>query len=131
MDDNRKELSIYRLSEVEQCIKDAKNAYDNGGYKTAANRSYYAMFHSIRALLAIEKVDYKKHSAVISHFRREYIKTDIFPMELSDYLGEAFEVRGKSDYDDFYIISKEEVQAQINHAEKLYNAIGDYIKSSL
>lgn len=65
MDDNRKALSEYRLSEADRCLKAADLSFDSGDYKTAANRSYYAMFHCVRAILALEWIDYKKHGSII------------------------------------------------------------------
>lgn len=81
----------------------------------------------MRSLLALEQVDFSKHSGVSSYFRREYIRTGIFDAELSDIIREAFEVRGSSDYDDYFIISKEEVHEQIHHAEFFYSQIKEYL----
>ena len=61
----------------------------------------------MRSVLALENVDYKKHSAVIAHFREKYIKTNIFDKRLSDIITTLFRLRGKSDYDDFYIVQKQ------------------------
>ena len=103
MDELVIELSNYRLEEAGNCIALAKKLVEMGEYKTAANRSYYAIFHSIRAILALDEIDFRKHSAVISYFRKEYIKTGIFDKSYSDVIGDAFFVRGKSDYDDFLL----------------------------
>lgn len=117
MDKQLLNLSNYRLEQAEQCVQSAKLLAENGDYKGAANRSYYAIFHSMRSVLALERVDFAKHSGVSSYFRRKYIRTGIFDTELSDIIREAFEVRGSSDYDDYFLISKEEVREQIRNAE--------------
>ena len=106
------DMSKYRFEQAEQCFESAKTLIESNDYKGSANRSYYSVFHSIRSVLALENVDFKSHAALISHFRKEYIKTKIFPTQLSDILGELFTVRNKCDYGDFYIISKEEVIIQ-------------------
>ena len=41
------------------------------------------------------------------------MKSGIFGKEYSKILTEAFQVRSESDYDDYYIISKDEADAQI------------------
>ncbi len=64
----QKELSLYRLSKAEAYLKDAQTTLKMGLYDTAANRSYYAVFHAMRALLALEGKDFKKHSRLISYF---------------------------------------------------------------
>ena len=39
-------------------------------YRSAANRAYYAIFHAMRAVLALDGVDMKHHSGIISEFRK-------------------------------------------------------------
>lgn len=46
-----------------------------GNYKDSIGRSYYAMFSAVRAILALDGVDYSKHAAVIAYFQKEYVKT--------------------------------------------------------
>ncbi len=36
-------------------------------YKAANNRAYYSIFHSIRAILALEPIDFKRHKDVKLH----------------------------------------------------------------
>ncbi|MBR5074388.1 MAG: hypothetical protein IKX26_04065, partial [Bacteroidales bacterium] len=45
---------------------------------------------------------------VISYFNQNYVKTEIFPKEMSKMIRNAMEHREKADYLDFYIASKEE-----------------------
>lgn len=45
----------------------------------------------MRSILALDSVDFSKHAGIISYFRRQYIKTGVFDVELSDIIGEAFE----------------------------------------
>ncbi|MCM1143292.1 MAG: HEPN domain-containing protein, partial [Lachnoclostridium sp.] len=96
--------------------------------KGAANRSYYAIFHCMRSVLALEGIDFSKHSGVSSYFRKQYIKTGIFDIELSDIIKEAFDIRSDSDYDDYYVLSKDDVEKQIKNAEKFCLVIEAYLK---
>ena len=57
--------------------------------------------------IAREGIDFSKHSGVLAYFQKNYVKTGIFQKEYSKILTEAFEVRSDSDYDDYYVISKE------------------------
>lgn len=109
-------------------MKSAKILEDIGDTKGATNRSYYCVFHCIRSVLALEKIDFKKHSAVIAYFRREYIKTGLLDIHLSDIITELFQIRVESDYDDFYIISRQDVKEQIENAEFFYKAILTFVK---
>ena len=129
MPNNRKELSIYRMQRARQDFEAAKKLFDNDNtHKASINRSYYAIFHAIRALLALDGVDFKKHTAVISYFRREYIKTGKLDVGYSEIVGNAFNIRNSSDYEDFYIISKREVEEQIINADKFISAVEDLLQ---
>ena len=124
-----KDISAVHMEKAEECLGDARKNIGSQSYKTAANRSYYAVFHSMRAVLAFDKFDSKKHSGVISEFRRRYIKTGIFEAEMSDIIANLFNIRGKSDYDDFFVISKAEVEEQVENAEKFVNAVKEYLQN--
>jgi len=64
----------------------------------------------------------------MGYFRREYIKTKTFPVKMSDILTVLFDVRNKSDYDDFYIISKEDVTNQLLSAEFFLDEVRKYLE---
>ena len=74
--ERNKNLALYRLDRAKELIADARNLYNTGSYKSANNRAYYSIFHAMRAVLALDEVDFKKHPGVIQYFQREYIKTD-------------------------------------------------------
>lgn len=125
--DEMKALSIRRMEQAEQCLESAKLLLKADDIKGAANRSYYGIFHAIRAVLALEGKDFAKHSGVISFFRQNYIKTGILDVSLSDIITDAFQVRTECDYNDYYIISKAEVEEQVQNAERFIKTISDYL----
>ena len=127
MDDYSLDLANFRLDKALQCINDAKAMLRLNSYASAANRSYYAIFHSARAILALDNIDRKRHSAVISYFQQYYVKTNIFDRKFSKIIQDAFEIRQESDYEDFYVVSREDVIEQIEDAEKFYNEVKRYI----
>ena len=120
---DKKYLSNVRFEHAKECLETAKNLIALNDYKTAANRSYYAVFHAMRSVLAFDGIDMKHHSGIISEFRKLYIKTGIFDIKLSSFITKLFNVRNDSDYDDFYIISKDKVLEQINMAEQFLDSI--------
>ena len=52
------------------------------------------------------------------HVTKDYVRTSIFPREMGRKIGQAEEIRHASDYDDFYIASKEESERQISVADE-------------
>jgi len=126
-----RDLVTYRLEQARNCLKVAEISTNAELYKDAANRSYYCIFHGMRTILALDKFDSKKHSGVIAAFRQKYIKTGKFDPVFSDIIGDAFEVRNFSDYEDFYVVSKEDVSQQIENAKLFIDAIEKYISQIL
>lgn len=127
-DDLTTTLAKYRLDRAKELIKDAEQLYEAGSYKSGNNRAYYAIFYTIRAVIALDKVDFKKHSGVIQYFQREYVKSGVFDKKYSAIIIEANEIRNASDYDDFYLASREETKNQIDGAKNFYVAVKSYLK---
>ncbi len=128
MDERKRDLCNYRLEKAEKCLASAKALVQLEDYCSAANRSYYSIFHCIRGLLALEGVDFSKHAGVIAYFQKNYVKSEIFEKKYSKIVVEAFEIRSESDYDDYYIISKEEAEEQIRNAQFFLNGIIKYVR---
>ena len=124
-----KQLAAHRLQKAEECYTAANNLLLDCLYYDSANRSYYAIFHALRALLALEGTDFKKHSGVISHFQQQYIKTGVFEREYSDYVRGAFQIRQDCDYEDFFLVTKEEVQEQLMNARKIIDRVKKYLNT--
>lgn len=121
------ELSQYRMKTAVETLETSKLLYENARYKDSINRSYYAIFHAMRAVLALEGADYKKHSGVIAHFREKYIKSGDFPKELSAIIGRASLIRNQSDYEDFFLASEGEAAQQLKEAGEFCDAIRKYL----
>lgn len=124
-------LSNYRLEQAKENLEEATVLFENNKYKGASNRAYYSIFHAVKAVLALEQTDFKKHSSVIAYFNKEYISKDIFPKELGKRVSEARFYREKSDYVDFYIITKEECNLQIETAKMAIDLVSKYIDKKI
>ncbi|MDD3360413.1 MAG: HEPN domain-containing protein [Hespellia sp.] len=73
-------------------------------------------------------MDFKRHKDVVAHFNKEYVATGIFPREMGRRIGRLKTKREESDYDDFFVASKEEAQQQTETAEFVLPLIEDYLK---
>lgn len=121
------DLSFYRLERAKEDLNTARNLSADEDYRAANNRAYYSIFHSMRAVLALNQFDSKKHSGIISEFRRRYIKTGVFPGEISDMIDSASVVRNASDYNDMFIASKKQTENQIEHAGFVLSKVTEYL----
>ena len=117
----------YRLKMAKERLNSSKILLDNGSYKDSIGRSYYAMFTSVRALLAIEGQDFSKHAGVIAYFQKEFVKTGKFDKKYSKYISQAFQIRNNTDYADFFIVSMQDGKEQYERAEEFLEAIEKYL----
>ena len=124
-----KELSRHRLEQAKEDLMAAKLLYESELYKSANNRAYYSIFHSIKAVLAIEPIDFKKHKDVQAYFNKNYVSTEIFPRIMGKKIVQASAIREDSDYDDEFVVKVEDTLAQIQTAEDLIKLVEEYIKS--
>ena len=127
LDENKIALAGYRLDKVSNELASSRDNFSAERYAESLSNSYYAIFHSIRAVLALEGKDFKKHSGVISYFQVHYIKTGTFSKEISDFIQGAFRLRTKADYEDFYVASRIDTEQQLRNAETTYVQVKEYI----
>ena len=64
-------LAKYRLEQSKENLEEAEVLFNINKFKGANNRAYYSIFHAIKAILALEQTDFKKHSSVIAYFNKE------------------------------------------------------------
>lgn len=124
----KKDLVLYRLQTARADLKSAGILLEAEEYKGANNRAYYAIFHAINAIHAVSGKAYKRHKDAIANFNKDYVKTEIFPREIGRQIGESEEIRHASDYDDFYITSREESERQVQVAEQFIELAEEYCK---
>lgn len=127
----RKELVLYRIQRAKDDLKAAKILLEAEEYRGANNRAYYAIFHAINAIHALNGKAYKRHKDAIANFNKDYVKSEIFPREMGRKIGEAEEIRHASDYDDFYLASREESERQVAVAGEFIDLAETYCKNNL
>ena len=123
-----KDLVFYRLEIAKEDLKAAQALFDIAEFRGANNRAYYSIYHSISAVHASDKKAYKRHKDALANFNKDYIKTEIFPRSLGRKIAEAEEIRHASDYDDFYLATKEEAKEQIETAIEIIETIEKYCR---
>lgn len=117
----------HRLNVAREDLDTAHLTFEAGQYRAANNRAYYCIFHTICAVLAKEGTAFKRHKDTLSYFNKNYIHTQIFPRDLGRKIVKAEEIRHASDYDTFYIASKEITAEQIETASKLLRIAEEYL----
>ena len=122
-----KDLSEYRLTKAAETLETARRDLDAGDFASANNRAYYCIFHAMRAVIALDGEDYKKHSAVIARFTMNYLKTEILPREYGKLISNASLIRNRSDYEDFFTCSEADTRKLVAGAEAFYASVRAYL----
>ena len=130
-DKHMRDYSMRRLEKSADDLDTARINYKAEKYDAAANRAYYSVYHAIRAVLALDDIERKKHSGNISYFREHYIATDVFDRLYSETIKNAETLRNEADYDDMKIISAEDAFDVIEKARRFYNAVKEYVENRL
>lgn len=121
-------LSAHRFKRAKEELSTAELLLRSTNFRSSINRSYYAIFHAIRAINALDGFDSSKHSGVISHFNQEYVKTGIFQKEVSKIIRNASELREQADYEDFYEATQEEASDVFDQASLFIAAVEKYLR---
>lgn len=122
------DLSKYRYQRSRENLRDAWILLDARSYKSSVNRSYYAIFHCLRAVTALDSFDSRKHSGIIAFFNMHYVKTGIFDKAVSKMLDKAYRWREKADYKDYEEVTENTAKEQIMNAEKILAVIDPYLQ---
>lgn len=126
---DKNDIVNYRLRVAEEDLKAANVLLEADSYRGANNRAYYAIFHAVSAVLALEGITFKRHKDTLGYFNKNYVAKEIFPRDLGRKIVKAEEIRHESDYDTFYIASKEETVQQIETAEQLIKLVSAFCKN--
>lgn len=123
-----KDLVRYRYERASEELENAKTMLDTGKFKMALNRSYFSIFHGMRAVNVLDEFDSSKHSGVIAHFNQYHVKTGDFSKEASKIIRTASEMREHADYEDFFIASRQDAEDQVEKARLFYQFVTDYLQ---
>lgn len=127
MQDKAKALCVYRINSALETLEVVRVCIESKHYKDAINRSYYASFYAIKAVLAMEGTDFKRHKDVVAYFNKNYVATGHFDKSLGRMLANLQQTRETSDYDDFFIASREEAEIQCESTENIIEAVRKFL----
>ena len=125
------ELAKVRLERAKELLEDSKDLLAKESYKSANNRAFYAMEKSIKALMATKEIEVTTHNGGLKQFNYLFIHKGDGSFTVEDYqrIAKAEQIRNVSDYDDFYIASKEETKQQVDNAKYIEDKVEKYLKN--
>jgi uncharacterized protein (UPF0332 family) len=121
-------LEIQKLVDrAEDFYQDSQYLLEGKRYEAVVNRSYYAMFTMVQALLFTKNIFSKTHQGTQLKFHELFIKPGLIPKELGKILNETYEKRQFSDYDMDAEISMAEAEKVHKNTRFLLDAIKYYL----
>jgi len=79
-------------------LRDAQLLLANGGFDGAVSRAYYAAFHAVTALFALEGRIFAKHSALEAAVHRDLVKPGRWSSDLGRNFSFCVDLRAVGDY---------------------------------
>lgn len=117
------------LDRADETLTESIQTLDGGFTIATANRSYYAIFYCLTALLYTEGIQTKRHSGAQGKFHDLFIRTNRFPRETIGWIQASFQLRQAGDYDLEADISVPEAQQVLDYAQRFYELTKTYIEN--
>ncbi len=124
------DLLRYRIEQAHETLREAEILLNESALRGAINRAYYAMFYALLALLATRQLGTSRHSGALALFDREFVKTGLFPRELSRALHLAFDRRQTHDYGEMAEVDRQIAEETLADARGFVAAIESYLRSA-
>lgn len=106
------------LEQADESIEAASLLFQQGILRCSVNNAYYAVFYAVMALLAIKKKETSKHGGAIGLFDREFVKTDIFSKDFSQWLHQSFDLRQRCDCEAQFRVFLDDTKTSLVSAKK-------------
>ena len=125
----RRALSLRRLRRARDHLKSARDLLAADDFADSVSRSYYAVFQAARALLALEGLESRKHSRVVSLFNRHFVKSGRVEKQIGTVLKDAWRQRELADYSDVAEFTRDEAERLLRDAEVFLATIETLIEA--
>jgi len=116
------------VAKAKRSLAAAKRLSDAGDHDFAAARAYYAMFYVAEAALLEKGLSFSNHSAVISQFFEQFVKSGVVTKELHKSLHRAFLLRQEGDYMSVPNISAKTVEKLIEDTKTFLKEVAAMLK---
>ncbi len=126
--ENRNNIVRFYIEKSLQTFEDAELLALNERWNSCVNRLYYSAFYIVYALL-ISSIDVrsKTHNGIKFLFHENFIHNGKIDKEFSRHYTYLSELRSASDYEDFEILYKEEVEPLIDKTKDFIDTLRNLI----
>ena len=117
----------YGRTEWERAVDSMRGAsllLTSGDFDGAASRAYYAAFHAVTALFALDGQTFTKHAAVQAAVHRDLVKAGRWSAALGKDFNFCVESRGLGDYGTETRVSATQAENTVASAGRILEAVG-------
>ena len=123
----KKTLIDLKIERANETINEVPYLLEQGFYRTAINRMYYACYYVVGALLMQNNFEARTHKGIIALFSMSFIKTRILSEDVGKLYRSLFELRQTGDYDELKVINREDVVCRLEPAIQFIKTIENLI----
>ena len=128
LSENERSIIVNReIEKAEKTFDDVLFCVRANKWQTAANRLYYALFHTMSALLISDGHQVKSHRGVLVLFGEHYVRTEKFSKKDGALLSDLVIMRDNADYNCFFEADEEKLSPFIEPTQQLIEKIKQYI----
>jgi uncharacterized protein (UPF0332 family) len=126
--EDRTLLIQLHLDKARACLKDGEQLMQMDSISAAANRFYYAVFHTIHAIFVKNGIQVKSHNGTIAQFNQQFVKTGLIEPRFGHFVAVMENMREKADYDVIYDVTREDLESLKPLAYELLTIIEQLLK---
>ena len=119
----KKALIDLKIERANETFREVPYQLEQGFYRTAINRMYYACYYIVSALLMQNNFEARTHKGSIALFSLNFIKTGILSNDDGKLYRSLFELRQTGDYDELKDINREDVVCRLEPARQFIKTI--------
>jgi Uncharacterized conserved protein related to C-terminal domain of eukaryotic chaperone, SACSIN len=117
------DLISYRMLRSHETLQEARMMINSGFCIGAVNRTYYACYYAISALLLKNDISAQTHKGVRQKFGHHFVVTGLVSKEMGRYFSDLFDRRHAGDYDDFITYDKTTCEILLSKAVEFIDII--------
>ena len=127
-DEERKALVANKVRRSNETWAETKGIMEQRYWYAAANRMYYACYYMVTALLLKYGYSSHTHGGTIGLFGLHFVKPGLVSSEHGKFFSELFELRQTGDYDDWKVVTEEDVMPLVPTAEEFLKTLETLIR---
>lgn len=121
-------LVNYRRQKACETWQETKEIIESKLWYAAANRMYYACYYMTTAVLISYGFYPSTHTGVIRLFGMHFVQKGLVSQTLGKFYTQLFELRQRGDYDDWIVLSEEDILPRVDIVEEYMETLDKLIK---